>query len=312
MELYQLRTFSAVAELGSLARAITRLHLSQPAASAHIKALEEEFGFPLFERKPSGLSLTRAGADLLPLAQRLLAAASALSSQAERLRGQVGGHLKLGAFFDPSLLRLGELMNRLITRHPMLSIEIHHANSRAVLEGVTTGSLDAGIALGVGDVPGANALVLTKLHYRIVAPASWADDVKGAQWRDIAALPWISTPKGGSHFQMAESLFRRHRFTPQKVIEADSESIITSLVSANVGMALMREDLAAEAHAKGAAVMLKRGRAATLLRFIYLRSRENDPGILALLAVLEELWPQNAAKRVARKTVASLGSRTSR
>jgi DNA-binding transcriptional LysR family regulator len=111
MELYQLRTFSAVAELGSLARATAGLHLSQPAASAHIKALEEELGVSLFERKPSGLALTRAGADLLPYAQRLLAGASELSSRARRLRGLVGGKLRLGAFLDPQVLQLGELMS---------------------------------------------------------------------------------------------------------------------------------------------------------------------------------------------------------
>jgi len=82
MELYQLRTFAAVAELGSLTQAAERLHLSQPAASAQIKLLEEEFGLALFERKPSGLTLTRAGTELLPGIQTLLASAGQVLTHA--------------------------------------------------------------------------------------------------------------------------------------------------------------------------------------------------------------------------------------
>jgi DNA-binding transcriptional LysR family regulator len=90
---------------------------------------------------------------------------------------------------------------------------------------------------------------------------------------------------------MMESLFRRHGFTPQKVIEADSDASIASLICANIGMGLMREDLAAEAHRQGTVFMLEHGGATTSLRFIYLRTRENEATIGALRSVLEELWP---------------------
>ncbi|MES9912641.1 MAG: LysR family transcriptional regulator, partial [Candidatus Sedimenticola sp. 4PFRAG1] len=54
MELYQLKTFVKVADEGHLTRAAEQLFTSQPAISAHIKALEEELGVVLFQRTPKG------------------------------------------------------------------------------------------------------------------------------------------------------------------------------------------------------------------------------------------------------------------
>lgn len=58
MEIYQLRTFVTIAKEGSITRASELLFLSQPAVSAHIKAMEDELGLVLFERTPRGMSLT--------------------------------------------------------------------------------------------------------------------------------------------------------------------------------------------------------------------------------------------------------------
>ncbi|HVR94792.1 MAG TPA: LysR family transcriptional regulator, partial [Casimicrobiaceae bacterium] len=65
MELNHLQSFIAVARLGHLTRAAETLHLSQPALSGQIKALEENLGVTLFERSSSGMSLTTSGRLLL-------------------------------------------------------------------------------------------------------------------------------------------------------------------------------------------------------------------------------------------------------
>lgn len=295
MELYQLRTFAAIAELGSLARACDRLHLSQPAASAHIKALEAEFGLALFARQPKGLTLTLAGTTMLIPAQRMLALAGELRAEALRLRGKLDGRLRFGAFFDPTLLRLGELMRSLISRHPMLDIEIHHRTSRAVIAGVRSGEFDAGMALCASPPDDLRALRLCRLRYRIVAPAAWADRVRAADWKCIAALPWISTPADGSHFHMASQIFQRHGFRPTKVVEGDSEVIITSLVFAGVGLGLMREDLAMEAELAGKAIVLPHGDAETSLTLLHAKSRDGDPAIDALVAAVGDVWSVSPA-----------------
>ena len=65
MDLKQLRTFRAVAELGSLSKAADRLRAAQPALSRHIKLLEHELRVELFVRNGRGMLLTSAGRMLL-------------------------------------------------------------------------------------------------------------------------------------------------------------------------------------------------------------------------------------------------------
>ena len=101
MELYQLRSFVAVAELGHLTRAADKLHVSQPALSAQIKALEEELELELFERRSSGMMLTAAGKRLVGEAQKLLSAAQSLRNEARTIKGEVVGVARVGTLSDP-------------------------------------------------------------------------------------------------------------------------------------------------------------------------------------------------------------------
>ena len=87
MEIYQLRTLLAVAREGSITRASERLFLSQPAISAHIKAMEDELGIALFERTPRGMSLTANGAQLLERAGRIMALHREFIEEARRIKG---------------------------------------------------------------------------------------------------------------------------------------------------------------------------------------------------------------------------------
>ena len=112
MELYQLRGFVAVAESGHLTRAAERLHLSQPALSAQIKALEDELGVQLFERGPAGMSLTAAGKRLLPEATQLLADAASLHGKARAMEGTVAGRVRVGTLSYPEFIRLSDFLTK--------------------------------------------------------------------------------------------------------------------------------------------------------------------------------------------------------
>ena len=148
MELYQLRTFAAVADENHLTRAAERLHLSQPAVSGHIKALEGELGVRLFERASTGMQLTAAGSELLERARIVLSAADDVKRAAKQMQGDISGLLRIGTVADPESNRLGELLALARDTHPRLKLELHHEMSGAALAGVLSGELDASFFFG--------------------------------------------------------------------------------------------------------------------------------------------------------------------
>src|ERR1700743_1501446 len=91
-----LRCFITVAREGTVSRAASLLHLTQPAVSLQLKGLEEAAGLQLFNRTPGGFTLTEAGAALLPLAHKAVSAATDFISAASALRQSQRSMLPVG------------------------------------------------------------------------------------------------------------------------------------------------------------------------------------------------------------------------
>jgi len=292
MELYQLRSFATVAEMGHLTRASERLHVSQPALSAQIRALEEELGVALFDRGTTGMSLTAAGRKLLPAAREIVERAVALRGLAQSMRGQVAERVRVGTVSDPDLLRLGALLSAAVDRHPLLEIELHHEVSGAAFEKVRGGELDASFYYGPLAHASVASLALRPIVYRVAGPAAWADRIAAADDAGAAALPWVMTPPISTHHALATHFFAQRGLSPTTVVEADHEAVIRSLVVAGVGVSLIREDVALEAEATGEVCLWPRARIETSLRFLWPRSRSAEPALVALVGLVESVWPE--------------------
>lgn len=290
MELYLLRAFVAVAETGHMTRAAERLHVSQPAVSAQIKALEEDFGVRLFDRGPGGMTLTRAAKPLLEQAERTLAAAEELRRMARSLRGTVAGKLKIGTASEPEFIRLGEFLGKTVERYPSIELELHAEISGIALESVRDGLLDASFYLGDLVFPTVTGMKLLELTFCVAAPAAWGERVRSAGWGEIAAMPWVLMPAVSTHSHLVHALFREHRVEPAQVVVADQESVVANLVTSGVGVSLLRESMALDLQRGGEVVIWEQARLKTTLWFVYLSERAHDPLIEALLEVLAQTW----------------------
>ncbi len=299
MELYQLKTFVTVAELGHLTRAAERLHISQPAVSGQMRALEEELGVELLQRVPTGMSLTKAGSHLLPYAEKVLAAAAKLRGEVQSLQGRIQGKLRVGTVSDPTYLRLSELLARMVERYPLIDIELHKEVSGDALDQLRAGELDATFLLGQtlpAQTDGAN---LGEMTYRIIAPPEWAPRVAGADWAALAAMPWIMMPENSAYSQVLMGAFGERGLELHKVIESDQSALITNLVASGVGLSMAREDVALAGRDAGRWILWEPARLRISLWFIYLQERVHDLAVQALLKGVTEVWSEPAALEAA-------------
>ena len=291
MELNHLQSFIAVARLGHLTRAAETLHLSQPALSGQIKALEENLGVTLFERSSSGMSLTTSGRLLLEDAQRVIEAVQQLSHAAQRLRGRTTGTIKIGTVLDPSILQVGELLALAFERHPQLELELHQVLSSDALVGVRNGTLDASFYFGRRPEADLDAVALREITYRVAIPVDWADELMTAPWEVVSERPWIITPEHSSHRSLVMELFHDRSALPARIIEADNEPVIINLVESQVGVSLVREELASASAKAGRVAIWPGASATTKLWLVYDAKRNADPLLQALLEVLYVIWP---------------------
>ena len=97
IENFRIRVFRAVARGLNFSRAAEELLLTQPAVTQQIKALEDEFGVPLFDRGGGHIALTAGGKALLPFPERMKELSDEAFAAVAEAIGQFAGELTLGA-----------------------------------------------------------------------------------------------------------------------------------------------------------------------------------------------------------------------
>ncbi|HEX6591304.1 MAG TPA: LysR family transcriptional regulator [Moraxellaceae bacterium] len=290
MELYQLRTFVTVAEHGNLTQAAEVLHLSQPAVTAQIKALEEEFGLPLFERIAGGVALTRAGSELIETARGLLAGARQLKESARQLAGETRSPLRLGTILTPGLLRIGQVSQALLAQYPLLDLQLRPGLSGDILNLVRKKELDAGFLLGRNPYSNVSSWPLATLDFVVIAPRQWRERLQDADSKALGKLPWIGAMPFSAQHALQQEFWRSHNLHPKTVLEVGQETDFHELVAAGLGLALAREPLASDLAAAGKLLALSQFPLQASLSFITASDHADSPLIKAVRAALEQAW----------------------
>jgi DNA-binding transcriptional LysR family regulator len=245
MELEQLRTFVAIARLGSLSAASESVNLSQPAVSRQVQALERRLGAKLLERGARGVQLTEAGEAVGRGAADVLARLEELEAELALLKGGEGGTLRVGATVTVCLYLLPPLLRRFRERYPRQEIIIVNERSRQIPELIRDRRIDVGIASSSTPPPG-----VRRVPWRELSLVLLRSEPEGPQPESPASLNSLEHSNVGSPFVLAapgslrsltEQVLAREGIEPRVVAEADSLEVVKRLVQDGFGRAIVPE-----------------------------------------------------------------------
>ncbi len=294
MELYQLRTFLAVAEEQNLTRAAEKLFASQPAVSAQIKALEDESGVRLFDRGAKGMKLTRAGEVLREQARRIVDAAKDFKHSADTLRGSVSGELVFGLNNRPEILRVVEILRSVTAEHPELSFELVNGSSGVILQGIEEGNISIGFFEGPCESPRIAWQELDRIELCLAAPAAWAEELSVPDWKLLEGKPWIFTSPACSYCRFIQRISEEQGLHLTRRFQVNEDLTVLNLVAEGLGMTVTAVGQIEANGFQDKVVALPHFRETVPLSIGYLASNAGDPSIMALLEHVLEVWKRPA------------------
>ncbi|WP_414683663.1 LysR family transcriptional regulator [Microbacterium sp. CFBP9034] len=243
MNLEQLRSFVAVAQIGNFTRAAERLRLAQPSLSRQIAVLEQDLGAELFHRARTGTTLTTAGETLLPLARRMMADAESVRREIDELAGLRRGRVRLGATPTLCISLVAEVLSAFHAAHPAIELHISEHGSRHLLEELAGGQLDLALITTSDGAAGERFAVAPLLVEELVVisssaapPVARADSIRLAE---LADLPQVVFASSYDLRRTTDAAFQAAGLTPKAVIDGAEMDAVIRFVERGIGVAIV-------------------------------------------------------------------------
>ncbi|BFH67845.1 LysR family transcriptional regulator [Paenibacillus dendritiformis] len=261
LSFHQLHIFYTVATRGSFSAAAQTLHMTQPAVTMQIQALEEYFGTKLLHRSTKKLNLSEAGQKLLPYAKRCLDLVRETEEMMSNYTLDLQGRLKLAASLTIGEYALPHLLGTFAKQHPQLDIQLQIMNTSQIVAGVRSQQLH----LGLVEAP----VTETDIHVEAVMedelmlitprdhPLTKAEKVR---LEDLMQYPFVLRETGSGTRIVMEEALRACGADPAKlrvVMELGSTGAVKSAVEAGIGITMLSPSVVRHEQALGLVHVLR-------------------------------------------------------
>jgi DNA-binding transcriptional LysR family regulator len=233
-----MRAFVAVVEEGGLSAAARRLHVSQPALSQTMNAIERQLGAELLVRSTTGVRATDAGRTLLVEARAVLARYDQAMAAVAHRTATDASPLRLGIPLELP----GDLLSRpladLATAHPGTRVQVLHMSTAAQLAALRADELDAGLVREHPVGPDLDAMLVVEERLGVLLVADQVEKLggpDGVRLDALAGLDWVGFPRSGSPawYDELTAILRSHGLDPGPPV-TDRQELIAEVKFAAV------------------------------------------------------------------------------
>lgn len=299
LNLDQLQTLVAIADLGTFAAAAQALHLAPPTVSLHIKELESRMQAALLVRGRRQAELTAAGQVLVEEGRKLLAASDDLIDLVQRRASGRAGVVRVGVSAGVSTRLLPLMLEALGRRSPGVEVRLEAVGSADAMQRLKAGTLD--VAIVASPQPASAEVQITPWRSDAmvaVVPSAWNPPARiTPAW--LAERRWASFAPATQMHGLIAGWFGQAGFHPRPFLTLSYPGALKSLAAASQSAALLpleevqdpQEALGVEAPGVDTPGVQVRPLAPALLRPMAVAHRTSptlNPAVASVLEVLAE------------------------
>lgn len=248
MTLEQLRVFLAVAEHMHFTRAAEALYVTQPAVSAAIQSLEEEYSVKLFHRVGRRVEIAEAGKLLQMEAQKILDQVALTERGLRELNNLQRGELRLGSSLTIGNYWLPEKISQFKIAYPGITVNCMLANAKEICEGTATGFFDLGLV--TGDIQSSLKTALAqevvgteRLQIVVGRSHPWFSRTRICV-RELTKTDWVMRESGSGTQQVLEQTLQGwgiDRDQLNVILVLNTSEMVKAVVESGVGAAAIPE-----------------------------------------------------------------------
>ncbi|WP_435925028.1 selenium metabolism-associated LysR family transcriptional regulator [Paenibacillus sp. DYY-L-2] len=240
---HQLHIFYTVAERGSFSAAAHALHMTQPAVTMQIQALEDYFGSKLLVRSTKKIELTEAGQTLYPFARRSIELMRETEKAMARYASKLEGRLQLGASLTIGEYVLPRLLGPFGKVYPDISIVLKVMNTTQIIEEIVGHQLNFGLVEAPVHHPDMVSEPVMEDELKLIVPSGHPLSGRGSvTLKDAVSYPFVLREKGSGTRQVMEDELERLGVEPERletVMELGSTGAVKSAVESGLGVTII-------------------------------------------------------------------------
>ncbi|RXZ84217.1 LysR family transcriptional regulator [Paenibacillaceae bacterium] len=239
MNINQLETLLTISKTMSFRKAGELLNLTQPAVSAQIKSLEDEFKTVLIDRNQP-VTLTDRGQVFLQHAERILGIVEELKQKLSDLNQTPQGHIVLGTTTSIAIQILPRVLSYFQDQFPLIKTTIQSMPSSQVVTSVENNTVDIGITyLSERNPNVASSILYYDTYELVVSPSHPLADLKHTTVDKLKDIPFIMLSPDTLGRRFIDQIFRSYNILPNIVMELSSSEELKRMVELNLGAAIV-------------------------------------------------------------------------